>query len=127
MKNEKLKKALLEIADNCADLADIMKDAISYTDANNANDFLNELDERIDEQEIIYYARALEYLGDNDASLRKSLELADELGFTPKQLNSELLATILYQQNLRDELNDIRSDIESAFDENQDDDENNND
>ena len=36
--------------------------------------------------EVIYYATAIEYLKENDNSLRESLELAHELGFELKKL-----------------------------------------
>lgn len=122
MKNEKLKKALLEIANDCVELNDIMINTIYNTDSDNAQDFINELDKRICEQEIVYYSRAIEYLAEHDASLRDSLELAHDLGYTTEQLNSELLATLLYQDNLRNELQDITKDIEQAFDDNDNDD-----
>ena len=44
--------------------------------------------------EIIYYAKAMEYLRDNDISLNESLELAEEMGFTFEHLNSEALASL---------------------------------
>ena len=59
------------------------------------------------EQDIIYYSRAIEYLSENDASLVDSLALAHEYGFTLDKLDSETLATILYQHNL---LNTIEED-----------------
>ena len=59
------------------------------------------------EQDIIYYSRAIEYLSENDASLVDALALAHEYGFTLDKLNSENLATILYQHNL---LNTIEED-----------------
>ena len=60
------------------------------------------------DQEIIYYSRAIEYLAENDASLVDSLALAYEHGCTIDNLNSESLATILYQHNL---LNTIEEDL----------------
>lgn len=54
-------------------------------------------------QEIIYYSRAMEYLAENDASLTTSLSLAEDFGFKPSDLNSELLATILLQENNSEE------------------------
>lgn len=119
MKNEKLKKALLEIANDCYELNDVMKDTINYTDTDNAEDFINEIEERINEQEIIYYARAIEYLKENDTSLQHSIELASEYGYTLENISSELLATLLYQDNLRSELYKIMNDIKDAFDNNQ--------
>lgn len=65
------------------------------------NALYDELHETILDQEIIYYDNALEYLSDNDPSLKESLQLADDLWFDCKSLNSEILATILYQDNLR--------------------------
>lgn len=52
------------------------------------------------EQEIIYYSRAINYLAENDSSLVDSLALAHEFGFSLDKLNSETLATIHYQHNL---------------------------
>ncbi len=52
------------------------------------------------EQEIIYYARAIEYLSKNDPSLMESLELAHEYGYAVEKLNSEVLATLHYQNAL---------------------------
>lgn len=67
--------------------------------------FVEEIDEQIHdsilEQEIIYYSRALEYLWDNDPSLQESLWYAYDLWYECKDLSSETLATILYQENLR--------------------------
>lgn len=61
----------------------------------------DELHEEILEQEVIYYANAMEYLSHYDPSLKESLQLADDLWFDCKSLNSETLATILYQENCR--------------------------
>lgn len=75
---------------------------------------LNDLDaiqeymqERISEQDIIYYSAAMRYLNENDNSLTESLGLAADFGFELKNLNSETLATILYQQNLSEQLSEI--------------------
>lgn len=67
--------------------------------------------------EIIYYSRAIEYLMNNDDSLRESLAIADEMGFEVKNLNSETLASLLASQNSREEFNDLESDIEAFFEE----------
>ena len=53
------------------------------------------------EQEIIYYSKAMNYLIENDASLKDSLAIATEYGIDdPSKLNSEYLATIHYQDAL---------------------------
>ena len=53
------------------------------------------------EQEIIYYSKAMNYLMENDASLKDSLAIATEYGIDDtSELNSEYLATIHYQDAL---------------------------
>ena len=64
-------------------------------------------DEAIDfchEHEIIYYHKALDYLMENDASLAESLGLAYEHCIELKDTNSEMLATLHYQNKLIDSI-----------------------
>ena len=68
--------------------------------------------------EIIYYSKAIEYLKENDNSLTRSLEIADEQGFEVSKLNSEILATLLYQDKLYNELWDIEGEIMEYFEKN---------
>jgi len=49
--------------------------------------------------DIIYYSKAINYLSKNDASLRDSLEIAIEYGYSIENLNSEILASLLATQN----------------------------
>lgn len=44
--------------------------------------------------EEIYYSEAIRYLAENDPTLTESLELAEDYGYKPSQLNSCILATI---------------------------------
>ena len=67
--------------------------------------------------EIIYHSNAIEYLSENDPSLRESLELAEELGYDLKNLNSEILASLLKGQNLRADFEKLRDEVEEFFDE----------
>jgi ribosomal protein L16 Arg81 hydroxylase len=69
------------------------------------------------EREIIYYASAMKYLSENDNSLTESLEIASDLGYEVKKLNSELLASLLASQNLRDEFCSLENDINSICEE----------
>ncbi len=71
--------------------------------------------ECIAQENVIYYARAMEYLTENDTSLTESLELADNMGYEAKDLNSELLATLLLQQNMNEDYQKIRSEIEDLL------------
>ena len=66
--------------------------------------------------DIIYYSNAIEYLKNNDPSLRYSLEIANELGYTADNLNSEILASLLYSQNEREKFNDLEDEINEFFD-----------
>ena len=63
--------------------------------------------EFVHQEEIIYYNRAIKYLAENDSSLRESLSLANDLGYTVENLSSETLATIHYQDYLIGEIEEI--------------------
>ena len=72
-----------------------------YLDEQVKFDDYNEAIEYCYEQEIIYYSKAMNYLIENDASLKDSLAIATEYGIDdPSKLNSEYLATIHYQDAL---------------------------
>jgi len=73
--------------------------------------------ERISEQEVIYYTKAIEYLKENDPSLCDSLALAAEYGCNLDDLNSEKLATILMQENLRNEAYKLAEKLVEIFEE----------
>lgn len=81
----------------------------------NLDDFMEKLDEAVNEIEVIYYASAMNFLRENDPSLRESLELAHDYGFDIKNLNSEILATILQQSYAREDLGEFRDEIEELF------------
>lgn len=72
-----------------------------------------------DEAEIIYYSRAIEFLQENDPSLTRALEIAQEFGYSLDDLNSEKLATILNYEILTEELGKIRDEIDDLIDERQ--------
>ena len=86
----------------------------------NFSDPYNSIYEMIDENngfdmEVIYYASAMEYLMENDNSLRESLEIAHELGYTADKINSELLASLLKSQNERENFAKLESEINDFF------------
>jgi hypothetical protein len=92
-----------------------------YVDANDVNSF-DDIYDAIEsnngfEVEIIYYASAMDYLREHDTSLRESLEIAEEYGYTPKNINSELLASLLASRYCRDEFEEYRSEKEDFFEE----------
>lgn len=85
-------------------------------DKNKDFDQLNEdVIQYIHESEIIYYSKAMAYLSENDNSLYESIKEAITAGYTIEKLNSELLATLLYQQNFTNEWYNISEQVEEIF------------
>jgi hypothetical protein len=75
-------------------------------DIDNINNF-QEFEELLTENnlldtDIIYYSNAIEYLQKHDNSLKISLGLALDLGYNLADINSEILASILCSENLRE-------------------------
>ena len=73
------------------------------------------LRERVDEVEVIYYSRAMEYLQENDPSLSQSLELAYMFDYDLRDLNSEHLATLLKRCNLGIEASNLIDELEDIL------------
>tara|TARA_R110000765_G_scaffold60380_1_gene116844 strand:+ start:403 stop:738 length:336 start_codon:yes stop_codon:yes gene_type:complete len=86
-----------------------------YYNEDTFNDFCDKVNDAIMQEEIIYYYQAMKYLTREDASLSQSLEIASEFGYTTENLNSELLATLLYQQNLTNQWYEISEQVEEIF------------
>ena len=86
-----------------------------YYNEDTFNDFCDKVNDSIMQEEIIYYYEAMKYLTREDASLYQSLEIASEYGYTTENLNSELLATLLYQQNLTNQWYEISEQVEEIF------------
>jgi uncharacterized protein (DUF1786 family) len=94
-------------------------DIMYYVDAESVNS-LNDVYESIDEKngfdvEIIYYRDAMEYLMERDTSLRESLEIAHEYGYTADNINSELLASLLASKECREEFMSYEDEITEFF------------
>ena len=73
------------------------------------HDFLEYFEQRIYECNIIGYMQAMDFLTQHDKSLNDSIEIASDLGYNIKQINSELLATLLLQENLKADLRNMFS------------------
>ena len=104
----------IELNDNIINYVDI--------DEIDNNDAFNSIYEMIEESDgfncdVIYYSNAIKYLQENDPSLRESLEIAAELGYEAKYLSSEILASLLKSQNVRDEFLELRDEINEFFQE----------
>jgi len=89
-------------------------DYILNKEFDNEDALKEEILEHIHGQDIIYHATAMEYLRENDPSLRDSLSLAADLCCDLEGLNSETLATLLFQRDLEAALYDL--DLSDAFD-----------
>ena len=100
-----------------SDLQEFIDDNEEDTDGI-VNDFRDNLVEQqgfLDE-DVIYYSVAIEYLKENDPSLRESLEIAAEYGYELQNLNSETLASLLKSQNNREEFQDLIEVLEVKLD-----------
>ena len=101
---------------------DLNDNIINYVDIDSIdeNDAFTSIYEMIEENdgfdiEIIYFSSAIKYLQENDPSLQESLEIAADLGYEVKNLNSEVLASLLKSQNVRDEFLYFRDEINEFF------------
>lgn len=86
------------------------------------NDFFDNIIELIQDNngfdcEVVYYASAMDYLRENDPSLKESLELASDVGYELKNITSELLASLLKTENVRNDFNDLETEINEFFSE----------
>ena len=73
-----------------------------YQDGDYFQNFCDKLNDEIFCLEMIYYSNAIEYLKENDNSLFESLQIASEYCYDVSDLNSEVLATLLYQKRTTD-------------------------
>jgi hypothetical protein len=94
-------------------------DIMYYVDANEVQSFDDVLQQIEDvngfDVEIIYYTAAMEYLMARDPSLRESLEIAHEYGYTTDDINSELLASLLASKECREEFMSYEDEITEFF------------
>jgi len=65
--------------------------------------------------DIIYYSNAIQYLKENDASLKESLEIALEYGYTLENISSEILASLLSSKNAIENFYNLESEINNFF------------
>ena len=104
--------AKIEINDYLINYVDI--EDIDLSDAfNSIYDMVN--DKGGFDIEIIYYSNAIKYLQENDASFQESLEIAEEYGYELKNLNSEVLASLLASRYSQESFYDIKEEIEEFF------------
>ena len=109
MKSTENTKGLLKAIDTDLPLTDY------YTEGDDYDEFMESVEQGIFEEEIIYYSEALKYLAENDASLTESTAMFIEVGGTLEDLNSEILATLLYQRKQMEKLWEIEEEVLEAF------------
>lgn len=97
-------------------------DVLSFVNIYNIdfNDAFNSIYAMVDDNggfdiEIIYYSQAIEYLSENDPSLKESLELASDFGFSLNDITSETLASLLASQNVRNDFFELEDEINNFF------------
>jgi hypothetical protein len=112
--NNKIKKFLSGLKTN-VDILDYID--VEKIDAENAFDSIREMIEENGgfDKEVIYYSNAIKFLAENDPSLQESLELAEEFGYSAKDLNSEILASLLASKIEREKFEELRHEIETFF------------
>lgn len=93
----------------------IIKDNFYSTFANcnflNLQEFKDKILELFD-CENLFYSGVFDYLKENDISLRKSLKLAENFGYSVSNLDSEILASLLCKENFKKELSDYNNELE---------------
>lgn len=113
----------IEKAKNFLSDLDTEVEILDFVDINNldVSDAFTEIRDSLEDNnafdvEMIYYAKAMEYLTENDPSLVESMRIAAEMGFEVSSLNSETLASLHVSQKVREEFDDLESEIEEFFD-----------
>lgn len=117
---ERIREFFNSIRIDNLDINDYIKES-DYEDINLYRPF-DSIRDMIEENDgfnvdIIYYDSAMDYLKRNDSSLKESLELASQLGFSIENLNSETLASIHASECVKNEFYALENEIEEFFSE----------
>lgn len=115
-KKESVIDKIQDLINDTDDLSQISFD-MDESDIRSADDVISYIDDKIYEIEVIYYDNAMKILSKYDPSLQESMGYAYEMGLSCKDINSELLATLLCQEWAKQDLDDIRDDIEEVVEE----------
>jgi hypothetical protein len=110
--DEKIK----DLFDNTNFLIDLDYEYLIYN-LEDLKDLEEDFYQMISEHELIYYSKCMTFLKDYDNSLRESLIIAEELGYTLKNLSSEILATLLIQRYMSDEVSEIIEELKEILEE----------
>ena len=85
-----------------------------------AEAYIDKLERMIDEESYIYHRSAMIFLSEEDPSLRESIEVAKEMGYSIGHLSSVMLADILRSSRANNELSKMRDEIVEAFEKHED-------
>lgn len=93
---------------------------LQYFIENSEATCFDELKDYINDQngfnvDMIYYGSCMEYLSENDPSLQESLQLANDIGFTPDRLTSEILASLLASEKLKEDFDKCEDEINCYY------------
>ena len=102
-----------ELADHCEHISYALDYYDGVLDADSFVDWYTET--YIDAVEITYYHVAMEFLKQHDPSLCESLGRAQDLGYQPGDLNSEMLATLLLRDVMLHALDGLTAELEDYF------------
>jgi hypothetical protein len=115
-KKEKLENIFEYIQNETDELVTDYVDMEDILEMEGYDDLYEALEEqRFFDVEIIYYAKAMEYLKENDTSLRDSLTLAGEMGYRSEDLCSEKLASILASDLMQESFAEFYDEIEEIL------------
>lgn len=108
---------MLRLSKNLESYCESFENAIHHYDGEKYSDSFIEWyrDTYLFSAEIIYYHNAMEFLSENDPSLRDSTAKAADCGYSCEDINSELLASLLLQDILENELQESYDDINEYF------------
>lgn len=112
---------IAQVIDEAGVLDDYFENYISIDDAadyDSFDDIFEELlSKKVFKSDIPYLEQAQNYLKENDPSLSDSLKIADDLGYSPKDLNIYVLANIHAEQVAIDDFSELEDDIYDIIEE----------
>jgi intracellular sulfur oxidation DsrE/DsrF family protein len=119
--NTELRNSIEDFLQNLETEVDVLNYVdIDNIDFNNAFESIRNMVEDnngFDDINVIYFSNAIDYLSKNDPSLQESLGIAAEYGYETHNLNSEILASLLKRENVRNEFYQLENEINDFFEE----------
>jgi hypothetical protein len=92
-----------------------LKNIIENEKPTDIDELIEHCETLVHQHEVIGYYNAMQYLSEHDMSLNESIALAIDYGTPIESLNSELLATLLQQNDMLETLHSYRDELEATF------------